>query len=323
MAEAGGLSPHSQKHKMALRELDGRGVHYPRKTIYSEALTDAHGIYLYRHVTITASQATSLCDLWFDTNDNKDKPCKRLLLETEWRALGIRQSAGWQHFELLPNYPHVLLFRKLVDANPSAKHQQNEGKEEMVEEQLENAKKDVIETGPQKKRILTKTNACPEKEEEVKGKTNSKNVGTPSFKKSKNMKTSSPKPGTPSFKKMLRMYADNARNAKTTNTIEARPRSKSRSMSTWGELLELMSPSDAAFLRQKKKETLDRARAAQAKKREQAKMKKQAILLTPPTAKCTNPHMKKANASLLKVVALGEGMTVNRLKKAMKRSSLA
>lgn len=43
----------------------------------------------------------------------------RILLEEEWRGIGITQSLGWQHYEVHAPEPHVLLFRRARD--PPAK----------------------------------------------------------------------------------------------------------------------------------------------------------------------------------------------------------
>jgi cyclin-dependent kinase regulatory subunit CKS1 len=39
----------------------------------------------------------------------------RLLTETEWRALGVQQSPGWEHYERHDPEPHILLFRRALD----------------------------------------------------------------------------------------------------------------------------------------------------------------------------------------------------------------
>ncbi|KGG51876.1 regulatory subunit of cyclin-dependent kinase [Mitosporidium daphniae] len=36
----------------------------------------------------------------------------RLLLEHEWRGLGIQQSPGWTHYLIHKPEPHILLFRR-------------------------------------------------------------------------------------------------------------------------------------------------------------------------------------------------------------------
>ena len=39
---------------------------------------------------------------------------RRLLKEQEWRAMGVQQSAGWEHFFLHQSEPNVLVFRRLL-----------------------------------------------------------------------------------------------------------------------------------------------------------------------------------------------------------------
>ena len=56
---------------------------------------------------------------------------RRTLTEDEWRALGVQQSLGWQHYEIYPPERHVLLFRRphgqsqpaTVTAIPSAREE--------------------------------------------------------------------------------------------------------------------------------------------------------------------------------------------------------
>lgn len=53
----------------------------------------------YRHVILPPSIATQL-------------PKGKLLSETEWRALGVQQSRGWEHYAIHKPEPHILLFRR-------------------------------------------------------------------------------------------------------------------------------------------------------------------------------------------------------------------
>lgn len=39
-------------------------------------------------------------------------PRHRLMTEREWRALGIQQSYGWEHYMIHAPEPHVILFRR-------------------------------------------------------------------------------------------------------------------------------------------------------------------------------------------------------------------
>ncbi|KPM09939.1 cyclin-dependent kinases regulatory subunit 1-like protein [Sarcoptes scabiei] len=34
--------------------------------------------------------------------------------ESEWRALGVKQSKGWIHYMIHEPEPHILLFRRLI-----------------------------------------------------------------------------------------------------------------------------------------------------------------------------------------------------------------
>ena len=65
---------------------------------YSNKYND--DIYEYRHVILPWSIA------------NKLPYPRRLLTETEWRALGVTQSLGWIHYSTHPPEPHILLFRR-------------------------------------------------------------------------------------------------------------------------------------------------------------------------------------------------------------------
>ncbi|ELA46246.1 hypothetical protein VCUG_02255 [Vavraia culicis subsp. floridensis] len=54
--------------------------------------------YVYRHVIIPKSTIKSLPE--------------KLLDESEWRALGLEMSVGWEHYMIHKPERHVLLFRK-------------------------------------------------------------------------------------------------------------------------------------------------------------------------------------------------------------------
>ncbi|KAI5185480.1 cyclin-dependent kinase regulatory subunit CKS1 [Nematocida homosporus] len=68
------------------------------KIYYSDTYEDAQAN-IYRHVILPAELS-------------KHVPRDRLLEEHEWRALGIMQSSGWQHYMVFKPEPHILLFRK-------------------------------------------------------------------------------------------------------------------------------------------------------------------------------------------------------------------
>ena len=70
---------------------------------YSDRYTD--DTYEYRHVTLSNSAMLS---------------CKKrkLLSESEWRALGIQQSRGWCHYAIYKPEPNILLFRRPIGTDP-------------------------------------------------------------------------------------------------------------------------------------------------------------------------------------------------------------
>ena len=45
-------------------------------------------------------------------------PRNRLLLEAEWRGLGVQQSRGWVHYEVHRPEPFILLFRRPIGTDP-------------------------------------------------------------------------------------------------------------------------------------------------------------------------------------------------------------
>lgn len=71
---------------------------------YSDRYED--NMYEYRHVILPNHIAVQL-------------PRKaRLLTESEWRSIGVRQSLGWIHYELHRPEPHILMFRRLLGTDP-------------------------------------------------------------------------------------------------------------------------------------------------------------------------------------------------------------
>ena len=71
--------------------------HFPDEIEYSEKYQDES--YEYRHVLLPK-------------NILKKMPRGRLLTENEWRALGVQQSRGWNHYEIHKPEPFILLFRR-------------------------------------------------------------------------------------------------------------------------------------------------------------------------------------------------------------------
>ncbi len=75
---------------------------YPREIRHSDKYTD--GNYEYKLVTLTEEAFNIL-------------PRNRLLSETEWRLLGVRQTNGWLHYAIHKPEPHILLFRRRKSEN--------------------------------------------------------------------------------------------------------------------------------------------------------------------------------------------------------------
>jgi len=75
---------------------------FPNEIDYSERYQDDK--HIYRHVTLTKDAYKAMRQL---TGDKR-----RLLTESEWRGIGVVQSAGWEHYELFGKEPHILLYRR-------------------------------------------------------------------------------------------------------------------------------------------------------------------------------------------------------------------
>ena len=60
-------------------------LQFPEEIEYSDKYED--DVYEYRHVYLTFAMYQKL-----------PKDGTRLLTEKEWRALGVQQSTGWEHF---------------------------------------------------------------------------------------------------------------------------------------------------------------------------------------------------------------------------------
>eukprot|EP01057_Protomagalhaensia_wolfi_P004487 Protomagalhaensia_wolfi_Nauph_80__4486@NODE_45_length_4272_cov_191_556107_g36_i0_p4_GENE_NODE_45_length_4272_cov_191_556107_g36_i0NODE_45_length_4272_cov_191_556107_g36_i0_p4_ORF_typecomplete_len117_score20_27CKS/PF01111_19/4_8e32_NODE_45_length_4272_cov_191_556107_g36_i038694219 len=88
-------------------------VHYPDEPVYSEKYND--DAFEYRHVILTRHMAQEVKSLL--SKRGSDQP--ELLQEHEWRALGVQQSRGWQHYLFHRPEPHVLLFRRPLGTDPA------------------------------------------------------------------------------------------------------------------------------------------------------------------------------------------------------------
>ncbi|KAL4935067.1 regulatory subunit of cyclin-dependent kinase [Aspergillus oleicola] len=67
----------------------------------------------YRHVQLPKNMLKKIPADYFDSS----KGTLKLLWEEEWRALGITQSLGWEHYEVHEPEPHILLFKYVFFGN--------------------------------------------------------------------------------------------------------------------------------------------------------------------------------------------------------------
>ncbi|CAG8918037.1 unnamed protein product [Penicillium salamii] len=68
----------------------------------------------YRHVQLPKNMLKKIPTEYFDSA----KGTLKLLWEEEWRALGITQSLGWEHYEVHEPEPHILLFKRPLNYQP-------------------------------------------------------------------------------------------------------------------------------------------------------------------------------------------------------------
>ncbi|GME86000.1 hypothetical protein B5S32_g3274 [[Candida] boidinii] len=79
---------------------------FREKFYYSSRYND--GKYEYRHVLLPREMLKLIPTEYFVPETGTF----RILLEDEWRGLGIQQSLGWAHYETHAPEPNVLLFRR-------------------------------------------------------------------------------------------------------------------------------------------------------------------------------------------------------------------
>ncbi|KAF2154767.1 CKS-domain-containing protein [Myriangium duriaei CBS 260.36] len=68
----------------------------------------------YRHVQLPKQMLKAIPKEYFDGS----RGTLKLLWEEEWRALGITQSLGWEHYEVHEPEPHILLFKRPINYQP-------------------------------------------------------------------------------------------------------------------------------------------------------------------------------------------------------------
>ncbi|KAL1383620.1 cyclin-dependent kinases regulatory subunit [Phyllosticta capitalensis] len=102
--------PLSETEKERLEEFV-ESIHYSARYSDSE--------YEYRHVQLPKQMLKVIPKEYFDGS----RGTLKLLWEEEWRALGITQSLGWEHYEVHEPEPHILLFKYVshVSTPPSSR----------------------------------------------------------------------------------------------------------------------------------------------------------------------------------------------------------
>ncbi|KAJ5663755.1 Cyclin-dependent kinase regulatory subunit [Penicillium longicatenatum] len=75
-------------------------------------------VYLYpaTNLELPKNMLKKIPSDYFDSS----KGTLKLLWEEEWRALGITQSLGWEHYEVHEPEPHILLFKSTASELPAA-----------------------------------------------------------------------------------------------------------------------------------------------------------------------------------------------------------
>jgi len=112
------------KAKAAEKPVSVQIQEYIQNIRYSDRYSDDE--FEYRHVTLPKPFLKLFPKQFFRQDESgKQDPTGtlRLLSEKEWRAIGITQSIGWEHYEVHAPEPHVLLFRRPKDYKPPT-HQQ-------------------------------------------------------------------------------------------------------------------------------------------------------------------------------------------------------
>ncbi|KAF8479276.1 regulatory subunit of cyclin-dependent kinase [Russula ochroleuca] len=98
--------PQPQVSKQKASEAEAEKIkEYIANIHYSDRYSDDE--YEYRHVILPKPLFKMIPKSYF----NPDDPWP------EWRGIGITQSLGWEHYEVHAPEPHVLLFRRLKNAD--------------------------------------------------------------------------------------------------------------------------------------------------------------------------------------------------------------
>jgi len=97
--------PLSEAEKERLEEFID-SIHYSARYSDNE--------YEYRHVQLPKAMLKAIPKEYHDPS----KGTLKLLWEEEWRAIGITQSLGWEHYEVHEPEPHILLFKRPINYVP-------------------------------------------------------------------------------------------------------------------------------------------------------------------------------------------------------------
>lgn len=96
---------YSQQPRLLTQSEKARLFEFQEMIHYSSRYSDDH--YEYRHVILPKNMLKAIPKDYF----NPETGTLRILLEQEWRGLGITQSLGWEHYENHAPEPHILLFK--------------------------------------------------------------------------------------------------------------------------------------------------------------------------------------------------------------------
>lgn len=99
------------KARVLTEEERRRILEYQDLIHYSPRYSDDLNTFEFRHVMLPKNMLKAIPADYF----NSETGTLRLLLEDEWRGLGITQSLGWAHYETHAPEPHILLFKRPVN----------------------------------------------------------------------------------------------------------------------------------------------------------------------------------------------------------------
>ncbi|THV47921.1 hypothetical protein BGAL_0279g00020 [Botrytis galanthina] len=108
---------YSARSVQAMAQTLGPNLSIAQTLILSYRYSDDQ--YEYRHVQLPKAMLKVIPKEYHDPQTGTLK----LLWEEEWRALGITQSLGWEHYEVHEPEPHILLFKRSINYQPPTQQQ--------------------------------------------------------------------------------------------------------------------------------------------------------------------------------------------------------